>query len=427
MLLRNPLSRRFQFLVAAVLVLACLSLAVGIPAFRHWQTSNLLTQARLALDACDFSLAEARLVDYRRQRPADANGWLLSAQAARRAGRLEHAADFLEICQQSGGVTADTRFEWDLLRVQQGDLEEVEGRLRKSITPDHPQAPLALEALIKGFLKRDRLADALEGTSLWLSIAPDSAQALGLKGWAFERLGRRDDALEAYREAVERAPADRETRLRLAQLLLYKRKMAEAAGHFEKLLGQEDDFSPEIGLANCRLDAGQPEAACQLVKNALAVTPTPTGALVVRGRAALAAGRPADAAPFLASAVKQSPDDREALHQWARCLRDLHRDREAVVAEKQLALLTGDLKRLDELIRAVARQPRDLAARREAGAINLRFGNNREGIRWYYEALRVNPNDSESHKALAEHFEKVGNKEKAAFHRRIVAASGKGA
>src|SRR5262249_61108511 len=85
-------------------------------------------------------------------------------------------------CQQPGGGPAATRLEWDLLRVQQGDLGDVHTRLRMTITPDHPDAPLVLEALARGYLKCDRLLDVLEACALRVSRQPDTTWTRQTRG-----------------------------------------------------------------------------------------------------------------------------------------------------------------------------------------------------------------------------------------------------
>ena len=57
-------------------------------------------------------------------------------------------------------MTETIHLEWLLLRVQQGDLEEIEASLKRSISPDHPDVLLVLEVLARGYVKRQRLLDA---------------------------------------------------------------------------------------------------------------------------------------------------------------------------------------------------------------------------------------------------------------------------
>jgi hypothetical protein len=60
------------------------------------------------------------------------------------------------------------------------------------------------------------------------------------------------------------------------------------------------------------------------------------------------------------------------------------------------------------------------------GQLMLRNGEPREGVLWLESALRVDPAFAPAHKALAEHFEKAKQPERAAGHRRFLAGGGAG-
>src|SRR5262249_10606462 len=198
-------------------------------------------QAEAALGRHDLASAAAHLDRYLQRRPRDTAAWFLAARTARRLGCYPEAEQYLNRCQQLGGVTDATRLEWDLLRVQQGDLGDVHTRLRMTITPDHPDAPLVLEALARGYLKCDRLLDVLEACDLWVSRQPDHPWPWLWRGGIFERLGNYHRALADYRRALENAPEDREVRLALGALLARGRQPGAAAEQFEYLLERSPD------------------------------------------------------------------------------------------------------------------------------------------------------------------------------------------
>ena len=55
----------------------------------------------------------------------------------------------------------------------------------------------------------------------------------------------------------------------------------------------------------------------------------------------------------------------------------------------------------------------------EAGSILLRVGEEEEGLRWLRSALRVDPTHRPTHRALADYYQRKGDKEQAEKHRKM--------
>jgi Flp pilus assembly protein TadD len=72
-----------------------------------------------------------------------------------------------------------------------------------------------------------------------------------------------------------------------------------------------------------------------------------------------------------------------------------------------------------DLGRAIARNPHDPNLRCEAGLVLLRNGLEDEALRWLESALAEDPLHQATHQALADHYERAGNLEKAIEHRRV--------
>ncbi len=87
-----------------------------------------------------------------------------------------------------------------------------------------------------------------------------------------------------------------------------------AAERYEVFLRlRPDHVRARVRAGECRLEAGDAEAADRDFAAALARDPDDPGALAGRGRAALALGRPADAEPWLHRALAADPDLQRAL------------------------------------------------------------------------------------------------------------------
>ena len=352
--------------------------------------------------------------------PDDARALLLAARTARRLERFDSANELLERCQRTSGVTDETTLEWDLLRVQQGDIRGIDTRLRQSIGPDHPAAPLTLEALARGYLRTERLADAARACEMWTALNPATARPWIWRGNIDDRLNNLEKAGKHYETAVGKFPEDPEARLALAGLLLRRKLPAEAAGHFEAALSlAPNDQASLNGLAECLLASGETERAAPLVERVLLANPESPRAVFLRGRILFVRDQPAEAESWLRHASRLAPDDPEPLYQWGQALLAQQKGAEADRVNATLGRLREDLVRLDELIRTVAKNPDDAAPRHEAGVISLRLGRTTEGLRWLLAAVALRGEHRETHRALAEQYALRGEQERSAFHRRL--------
>lgn len=412
-----PRRRRLRIVLA--ILLAGLLLGGAWLGHDEWTARRAQAQAAEALGRRDLAAAADHLDRCVTCRPYDAGAWFLAGRTARRLGRFETAERCLRRCQELGGVTAATRLEWDLLRVQQGDLGDIHTRLRTTITPEHPDAPLVLEALARGYLVDGRLEDALRACGLWTVREPDNPWPWLWRGGVYERLANFEQARDDYGHALERAPADRDVRLALGALLSRGRLPGPAAEHFAQVLQQSpDDAEALVGLAGCRIEQGRSEEALPLLERIPPGDPAELRALVLRGRAALEHRDAAGAEPWLNRAVAAAPDDPEALHQLTLALRAQGKHAAADRLAPRLEALRRDIDRLDRLIRAVAVEPENVSLRHEAGVVALRLGRRDEGLAWLRGALRVRGDHRPTHAVLAEHYARL-NDPRAAQHRRL--------
>jgi Tfp pilus assembly protein PilF len=54
----------------------------------------------------------------------------------------------------------------------------------------------------------------------------------------------------------------------------------------------------------------------------------------------------------------------------------------------------------------------------EGGILFLNNGEEQEGVRWLRQALRLDPANRQAHEALADYYQRIGQPELAARHRR---------
>ena len=136
---------------ALVVLLLSIILVASIPAgLRVWGAYHHRA-ARLALQRRDFSQADKHLRKYLEIRPDDPEGWLLAARTSRLRGDSVTAQKHLRQCRQRNGSPKALALEYQLLRLQQGDLSDADALLARCTDhPDDSESRLILEAVIEG-------------------------------------------------------------------------------------------------------------------------------------------------------------------------------------------------------------------------------------------------------------------------------------
>jgi Tfp pilus assembly protein PilF len=411
-------STRRRAALSSVVLLALAGSAYGGRAL--WLEHHFRA-AEEAADRRDFSAANAHLTPYLAAYPSSGPAHLLAARIARRDGRLDEAEQHLDVCRRLQYRSDDLDLERVLLKVRRGEPYNDE-YLRDCVTNDHPEAVLVLEVLCDEYLRNYRLFDALWAFNQYLRRRPDDVAALVGRAFVWEKIFSFVDAEQDYRRALEIDPGHEVTRRRLAELLLTRRGTPdEAAAEYERLRADHpDDPAYLFGLARCRRQAARLGEARQLLADLLRRSPHFPGALTEMGRVAADDGKTDEAIDWLHRATAEAPHDRVAYSTLLNCLRLAGRDEEEQVCRKTLDRLDADLKRVDDLTREALTRPYDADLRCELGVLFLRNDEEAEGLRWLGLALERDPAHQGAHRALAEHFEKKGQPERAAPHRQFV-------
>src|SRR5262245_6155353 len=394
--------------------------AVGYWRWDHYQAQRAWEGAEQALARRDLPGAAAHFDRYVDLRPRDPAGWFQAARTARRRGQFADARRYLAAYEQRGGAADLIRLERDLLLVQQGVIGEADARLRETVTPDHPDVRLVLEALARGYILAERWADARQACELWRAVEPDAPLAWLWGGWVCERMVQVEQAAEFYGHACELTSDDRDVRVAVARVQLRQRDPSAAGPNFEWVLAREpDDAEALLGLAQCRIETGRATDSVPLIDRVLSRDPTSNLAMSLRGRAAMESSEPAGAERWLRPVVQAVPGDAEALHQLVLSLRAQHKDEEAAQLARRLDDLQKDLRRLTELMRLIGPQLADSAPCCEAGVIALRIGRTQQGLNLLEDALRRKGDHRPVHTALADHYRRSGRLDLAEVHQSL--------
>ncbi len=351
--------------------------------------------------------------------PCSPSSHLLAAQAARRAGELPRAEDHLDTVWKLQGTTEEGTLEETLLKAQRDGLtRESEAYLLARVGADDATALPILDVLTADHMRTHRLVEARRYLDDWLRRRPQTVEALVRRGWVAEHLVLFPQARADYEAVLILDPARDPVRLRVAEILLQEKQATPALPHLERLFASRpDDAAVRLALARCRAELGQTAEARQLLEPIVADGAAPAAALGLRGRLALAEGDAEEAERWLRRAVARDPYDPEATYNLQLCLKRLDRGAEAAELAARLERIDADRKRMGVVVQEVLRRPRDVAPRCEAGRIFLRNGFTDDGVRWLGTALEIDPDCAEAHAALADHFEKAGDAERAATHR----------
>jgi tetratricopeptide (TPR) repeat protein len=404
--------------VVASLAVAAITAASGWAYVRHqWRA------AQEALAADRPQEARARLALPLLLWRSDPQVSLLAARAARLSGDLPAAEAYLkESLRLAGGATAEVQLEFLLLRVQTGEIDRVAPPLLEAADNGHPEAPLILSTLAVAYMNNLRYRPALACLNRWIELQPDAAKAYQYRGWVLERMNHRKDALADYRRALEIDPDLVPVRLQLAQILLEDKQPLEALPLLERLYREiPDDPLVQARLGMCRYLQGRMDEARRLMEAAVVHLPNDPPLQIQLARLDLNEGQASAAEQRLRVVLQTDPSDTEAFYALYLAVQAQGRDDEATEIRKGCERAKAVLDRAHKLLRDVMDSPAARAADcAELGQLFLEIKQDTRGLYWLYEALERDPDQQQAHRSLAEYYERKGNADKAAVHRRQV-------
>lgn len=349
---------------------------------------------------------------------------LMSSRAAWRTGDLPTAMSEVQTARRIAGVTtADLAFEWALIQAADGSVAEVAVYLQQQAEVDPSRQRAVWEALSYGFLAVYRANDAYAISQQWLILFPGDTLGLEVRGRsAIQGRGRGLQlGSEDLQEVLRRRPDRTKARVVLSGALLDLGKFGEAIPELERLIQDEPD-EPEhrVRLARSLKMMDRSEEAIAQLEQVLMAHPDHGSAVRTRGQFALGEQKLDDAVIWLSRAAELLPNDYQSQYLYYQVLQQTG---QISGASQQLARTEEVKKRAAQLsdlrTRKVAERPLDPGIYTEMGSLLLKTGNLEQGLRWLDVALSLDPSFQPAHDALASHFESVGDRDRAAFHRRL--------
>lgn len=252
-----------------------------------------------------------------------------------------------------------------------------------------------------GLLDRARLIDILDPVILFCV------------GFCCEKLGRLDDAIDAYRASLRGCPDLRNSHERLAAIFLKQGRTEQVLHHYKQLVELDPGCIPDrLAIANLHLSVGDTESAVRQYETAIALDPDNWGVEDDMVSAYEQAGLFREGIELLHKMIEDQPefadhhlrlgdlyakvgDDPAAREQYAKAL-EIHPEYlEAMVKLGTTELRSGKPEEAAQLFaQAVEINDRLLTACVGLGVAQLQAGRTEEGLDSFELASKVEPNSS---------------------------------
>lgn len=289
------------------------------------------------------------------------------------------------------------------------DLSRVDPAVREQLTdrraeldallarePQPAELTAALADMGRLYLAYDYLLASVACLEAALERDAASFAASYLLGYAYDRLGKPDEAVAAFEKSVALAPRNAVALLRLANHLLAQRRLDRARPLFERAYQADGGCVGALyGLAEIAHQKRDDEAAVRYYRQALDQAPDAAQVRYSLGQALRRLGKREEAAAQLAQA-----DWRQvSLGGWLGCDDPLVAELAEITTGAPAHLLRGGLAtfrglpelELEEYRKAVAADPENARARVHLGMALLRQDDPRAAAEQYREAVRLAP------------------------------------
>ena len=410
----------------AIVVASVVACVVGSWQFSHYSCRRSIVD----LNHDRVTEARDRLKIAIRTWPWNDDAQFWAARAARVNGDLSAAEVHLTRCLKlNGGATERVQLEFLLLRAQAGEIEEMASILFGLIQQEggHPEALAILKTLGKVYMQRLRLRPAYACMSKWIELAPDDPTPYHYRGWVNERLSNSKLAQEDFLKSLELDPEQIEVRLRVVELYLNEKKALEALPHVERLYQMiPNDPRVQARLGMCLSFMGQ-ERARSLMEAAEPHLPDDASLLVAMANFDLQDNRPLDAERRLRKILAIDPSDTEAMFVLATALQLQGRTEESETVRTSCIEKRAKVDRIHELLKDTADTPNaSVNINIEIGDLFLQIDRDKHGVYWVEQALERDPTNQRAHRILTAYYEKKGDLENAARHRRQLRSTSTG-
>jgi predicted Zn-dependent protease len=320
------------------------------------------------------------------------------------------------------GLSAFLGWRWDrdraerqeaLRAAEHGRFGEAEPLLLR-VAQRHLDDAEVAKRLALGYVGANRLAEAEPYFARWCEARPEDLEPYKQRIGLWLRWSRLRNAADDARYVLEHEPDNQQLRQQRARWLFIMGRFEEAESECNRVLRTTPN-SPWMLLLQAGLHErqGHLTAAAVVSDQLLRDRPTFVEAVVLRASLHLEMDQPGEAIPLLRKALAEpGPHRRAALYDLGRALARTGQTEEAerTLAEARL------LHDLESVTESDIRDNPNLQARVAEGLLNA--GQPEKALGVLTKILQQDPNSTAAHRVLAAYYEKQGQPELAAEHRR---------
>jgi tetratricopeptide (TPR) repeat protein len=258
------------------------------------------------------------------------------------------------------------------------------------------------------------------------------ATSLCLRGEKLAEIGKIEEAISAFREAVSIDSKNAVAHHNLGLLIRQEGELAEAVECYLRAISLVPNyFDAHYNLGNVLRDLGKVEEAIESFNQALNINPYSTNALLNRGNAYLCLRKFDEAVSSYRKAISTEPNNFAAHFNLGNALNKLDQSEEAILCYKQALEVNpnsaevyfnlGDsLKKLGHFDKAVSSFNKALAiktnfaeAHNNLGIVLKKLGKLDSAVNSYKQAIAITPNYAEAHNNLGNVLEELGDQDEA--------------
>ena len=337
-----------------------------------------------------------------------------------KSGRRSEAIELLTSAVEINDDSHEAHLNLGVALAEEGNLDEAERHYRRciGILPTFQSARINLGLLLQS---QQRLEEALSVFQETVALAADSAEAHFNLGNVYMALGRYDEAIASFRRSLEISGDQAGTYLNLGVVLGIRSSedpafLEEAIDAYRKAIQAAPHFpDPYNNLGNALKTKGAFEEAVVCYKKAAELRPSFFHVHANLGDVLRILGRKEEAVEAFKQAIEHDGEFLEAHLALATTLQDLGRHEEScsvydavlgfapdnMEALYQRALVRQKLNRLEDAVEAYSRltavYPDHAQGINDLGVCKQMLGRSDEALECFQRAVELNPN---SHQAL---------------------------
>ena len=316
---------------------------------------------------------------------------IASGKTQLQRGRPDLALRAVSAIPDGGPRAAEALTIRGMALVALGRVEESREALERSweLNPAQPMAAKVLAAIYFSRSETDRGLALLNAAA---RLDPKDFRPWYARGDVYRRIGRPQEAADAFREALRRLPGDPESSIGLAWALLKLGKPEEAGTPLETAMRAEPGDPRVLGLdAQRALLLGRADEAIDLAGRCLLVDPGQVEALLTRARALRGQGRHEEALRDAERAVALAPNTLPPLHLLALTEAALGLEERSAATSERHRALNALLQQMDELVAKIGAEPDDPGPRWRLGQLAARSGELTLAEQSFRAALAIDP------------------------------------